>query len=586
MRSLSERETVLTGFLVWLILVLVIMMAVVWPLGEQPVHRPFMLRHGVSVSRSVATQPVPKPDVAKAVIEKSTEVVATKPVARSKTTEAMPRTYTPVPGDTLGARFPKDWERVCDLNRRLNGLRDCGLIPVKKPLLLPDGVEARVKTKAKIPVAHHAMHVPTTETSVFYWRKVGGAPLKGCGGRDADALNEEAWQVLGLTDTERSELRARIALGQSQLAHLLPGDHYRAVAFCEKGKVSFKQNVVAAWLKDLAVWGDQCVLSTGRVLVHVWNCGNWVEGKPETPQATVPAPEVVAQHRMPVEEATSSKPVVASPQKIACDEWNVRASAGAERSVGSGTDSAAVYADAEIGACPFAWEGKGGVFHELVLAGRVHSADDQFHDWDGTQRTLLAGIGLRRSYRDGSGDLHRLMLGMRESDGAAGSYAHDARWLVGGAFGTYYSVQPDGSDETHYRWGLILPIGGAKGHASLNGVSTDLPKYNGSVEVGVRRYLDKQGEEYRRFIEANASIVSPDYQGVGLRAGVCNESDTLCGLAGVNIGLDPTGASVVLGVQVNTPGIVRITRDGIRAERIAQAALVNGVKFRFVSDPR
>jgi hypothetical protein len=53
-------------------------------------------------------------------------------------------------------------------------------------------------------------------------------------------------------------------------------------------------------------------------------------------------------------------------------------------------------------------------------------------------------------------------------------------------------------------------------------------------------------------------------------------------LAGVNIGLYPeTGVAAAVGIQVNTPGVIRFNRDGTRITKVAQAAEINGVTFQF-----
>jgi hypothetical protein len=295
------------------------------------------------------------------------------------------------------------------------------------------------------------------------------------------------------------------------------------------------------------------------------------------PAEIVPTPTPAPPPPPPVTVLTPRPPA----EQLACDEWDVRASAGAELSQGAGTRTVALYGDAEVGTCPFKWEDKAGVFNEALIAGRVHAADDAWRGWDGKTVTAMAGFGLRRSFPDGSMDLYRLMAGVRTNNGSQGLYSHDARWKVLGLYGTHYRVEDDGTNETHYRWGLNVHFGQATGSASYSGSSLPLPRYNGSIEVGVRRYVDPQGEDIRRFWELNATVVSPDYAGISPRVGVCNGDDTLCGLVGVNIDVQNGGVAAMVGVQVNTPGVIRYNRDGRIMKDVVEAAKVNGTTFSF-----
>ena len=180
-------------------------------------------------------------------------------------------------GETLFGIAGKNWKQVCEVNN----LKSCNLIYPGQKLIVPKG-KAQTKPINKAP------------EDVFQWRHVGGAPLNGCGAKSSVVLNEEAWGKLGLSDEEKAELRQKVGAKKPTFSQkMLPGKQFLSVAFCEKGKASFKQNVVAAWPKDQVVTADTYVLASGRKLLRVNNCGNWavdVPFAPPPPQEAVQAP--------------------------------------------------------------------------------------------------------------------------------------------------------------------------------------------------------------------------------------------------------------------------------------------------------
>lgn len=127
----------------------------------------------------------------------------------------------------------------------------------------------------------------------FRWTKVGGAPLNGCGGKNTAVISEEAWTRLGLTEEEKFELRSKMASKEFRLQNLTVGQRFPSVAFCQKGQVTFRQNVVTAWSQGEVVWAEMYVLASGRKLLRVRNCGNWVLDTPEAPVPVVTPPVVV-----------------------------------------------------------------------------------------------------------------------------------------------------------------------------------------------------------------------------------------------------------------------------------------------------
>lgn len=532
-----------------------------------------------------------------------TQSVSTVSVPASAPTSVAPttsvQTFSLKSGETMSGRFGKQAQAICTYNQIAN----CNIVQAGKSYRLPQGtvsVESQTQATA-LPLT--ASLVASTEAldSMFLWERVGGAPLRSCGKQDVATVNEKAWNALIkqglLTEAERDELRVltrgmtepKIGHADNGTVQLTRGMRLESVTFCKNGQPVVRTNVKTAWEFGTAVFAQEFTLKSGKRVLWVRNCLNWSTRSPlpppvvAEPPVVVPPPEIVP--TPPVAPPPPPPVTVLTPrppaEQLACDEWDVRASAGAELSQGAGTRTVALYGDAEVGTCPFKWEDRDGVFNEALIAGRVHAADDAWRGWDGKTVTTMAGFGLRRSFPDGSMDLYRLMAGTRTNEGSQGLYSHDARWKVLGLYGTHYRIEDDGANETHYRWGLNVHFGQATGSASYGGSSLPLPRYNGSIEVGVRRYVDPQGEDMRRFWELNGTVVSPDYAGISPRVGVCNGDDTLCGLVGVNIDVQNGGVAPMVGVQVNTPGVIRYNRDGRIMKDVVKAAEVNGITFSF-----
>lgn len=187
-------------------------------------------------------------------------------------------------GETLSKIAGQSWKQVCELNK----LKDCNKIRIGQKLVIPEKGKGDIQPKipAKAP------------ENVFQWRHVGGAPLNGCGAKSSVAINEEAWTKLGLSDEEKSELREKVGAKQPAFTQkMLPGKQFLSVAFCEKGKVSFRQNVTAAWSPSEKVIANTYVLESGRKLLQVTKCGNWAVDKEfapsAPPQVTAPEPEMI-----------------------------------------------------------------------------------------------------------------------------------------------------------------------------------------------------------------------------------------------------------------------------------------------------
>jgi len=206
---------------------------------------------------------------------------------------AQAEVYTVKAGDTLSKIAGKNWKVICKLNR----LANCSKIFVGQQINLG----TRISVKA----------VKVAKLTEFRWTRVGGAPLTNCGGKSESSLSEEAWVKLGLMDSEKEELRVMMMSKSHQNTFLQPGEHYQAVSFCKNGQVSFKQSVVTAWPKgSVVVQARTYVLTTGRKLHWVRNCGNWVLDNPvpmsipvsQPPQPIVPQEEEIVQPSPPAVE--------------------------------------------------------------------------------------------------------------------------------------------------------------------------------------------------------------------------------------------------------------------------------------------
>lgn len=435
------------------------------------------------------------------------------------------------------------------------------------------------------------------EEGVFYWNKLGGSPL--CKALDVPGAKLSARVQSGLMGLEVIELAEKMQGTPDYTVKLKKGDRLVNTTFLSKNKrgVEIRTNVVVNFEGE-ATGRVYILRSSGTREVHyveVDDCCN--EGilkiiplQPEKPQITIPEkPEQFVFLLRPPEIKPTPKPVPKPkipPQVVqACREWNIRAGGGIEVGWGGGDRSIPVYLDGELGfLCPLRWTTEDGTVNEIVFAGRYHGTSDRFKDWDGKNQTKLVGVGLRQVHPDGSYTLWRLMAGERTSEGSAGSYSHDASWNIVAVFVTHARVDPDGENERHFRAGIKLPLGNAKGTATLNGAPFQLPSYKGGWEVGYRHFFSNQADEVRFFGEINVFGERPDVNiGAGIRAGACFWLETVCVLGGINA--SEAGVGPMLGVQGGTAGLVSFTRDGVIMSRVANAYSAQGVEVKFTPVP-
>lgn len=329
----------------WFVLALVVALVVGWYVWDQNRAVP---------AAPVATAPAPVAAASAPEAAASAPVPAAVP-AEASTAPAAAKTYTVEKGDWLSLVFPNDWKAVCALNE----LPNCGKIEPGQVLKLPEGVtptekSARAKKPEGKPVVKaetpQAPRRPlTNDAGEILYRVVGTAPLNGCGRKDAKTISEEAWEVLGLSNDDRAYLREhadlangpRLNITESEGRIDMPsGMRLEQVTFCRAGKVVARGPYRTDWTDGHApVKGERFVLPSGKVLVWMRNCFNWVilpEEKtgeippppPAEPPVAPPAPLPPAPP-LPPAEPPAPVPVAEAPPGL-CDRFDPHAVIGQE----------------------------------------------------------------------------------------------------------------------------------------------------------------------------------------------------------------------------------------------------------------
>lgn len=314
-----------------------------------------------SAMASETTASVPAPQAASAA--SAPEVVASAPAPASAPVEEAAATYTVAQGDWLSLVFPNDWKAVCGLNK----LANCGQIKPGQVLALPEDVtpaEKRARTekvqddkpvvktaksKATRPapklVRPSAPRAPkTNDAGEILYRVVGQAPLKGCGKRSVEEVSHEAWATLGLSEEDRVYLMLNADLAKGPRLNIteaegridMPsGMRLEQVTFCRAGKVVARGPYRTDWVAGhTAVKGERFVLPSGKVLVWMRNCFNWVI-LPEEKTAMLPPPPPaeppVAEIPLPTPAVELPAPVLtAEAPKGLCDRLDPHAVIGQE----------------------------------------------------------------------------------------------------------------------------------------------------------------------------------------------------------------------------------------------------------------
>ncbi|MFA9262504.1 MAG: hypothetical protein ACEQSB_04090 [Undibacterium sp.] len=309
-----------------------------WQRNHTPANYAPAPQQAVAVAEA-ASAPAPAASAAARVVEP--EVAAA----------ASPKTYPVKATDTLGKRFGKNWKAVCDLNAELlKG--DCNHLEVGWVLNLPEGVEPledQVPPAKKVTKVAPVVLPKTNALGEILYRRVGTAPLNGCGKRDIADISREAWNVLGLSEEDQAwlqlnaDLKAgpRINITSTEgLIKILPDTRLEQVTFCRSGKVVAMGPMRTAWDADTAVYGERFVLPSGKVLVWMRNCFYWVllpEEAPKLVPPPPPAPPPVIEPDPPVElpppppaPAPVPPATVTEAPKDSCDVIDYNGVVGAE----------------------------------------------------------------------------------------------------------------------------------------------------------------------------------------------------------------------------------------------------------------
>lgn len=190
----------------------------------------------------------------------------------------------------------------------------------------PAAAASSRQVQAHQPAAKRVVVMPKTNAAgEILYRRVGTAPLNGCGKRDVLSVSEEAWEVLGLSEEDRVYLRLnidqvngpRINITEAEGRVDMPsGMRLEQVTFCRNGKVVARGPMRTEWVDGHpSVKGERFVLPSGKVLVWMRNCFNWVilpeeQPEPTAPPAPLPEPTPVA---IPAPPTPSDEPPIAVP---------------------------------------------------------------------------------------------------------------------------------------------------------------------------------------------------------------------------------------------------------------------------------
>ena len=301
--------------------------------------------------------------------------------------------HTVKAGDTLSRVVGQQWKKYADAKKMTNPYT----IRIGQELCIPQG--SRVKVS-----------IPTiTNSEVFYWRKVGGAPLKGCDGKGEAEINQAAWKAHGLTDAERAELQTLVAGKKFEDRFVAVGEQHAEVSFCKAGKVVVRKNVITAWSKETAVAAMTFTLSTGRRMDWVRNCANWL--KYGSPSSTVSVPPVKAEEKVEVEEvATPAEQLAVVAERF---DYDLGTYAGADPNVRFAGLEGAVYPWLVPGA-------KGRHAYGIGVKYDWWSGDSKGFGYDGDH--LAIGVAYKWSGDDGRDLNVKLLSGRVKENGHERDY--------------------------------------------------------------------------------------------------------------------------------------------------------------------
>lgn len=471
------------------------------------------------------------------------------------------KTYPVKRGDTLSQVFGSQWKQVCQANH----LKHCDRLEPGQELQLPEGITPReVKPVARAaralkdenPKAAQAAAVRqasvTNAAGEILYRRVGTAPLNGCGQRDIMAIAEEAWSVLGLSQDDRAWLRLNIdqkngpRLGNAPqgIVQLVPGVRLEQVTFCRQGKVVSVGPMRTAWSKDEAVYGEKFVLPSGKTLVWMRNCFNWVPWVPEErPQPTLPVPE--PQQPAPEPEPTQPSPVipiVTAPRSV-CDFVDVAGALGQHHVPRQNGDKAS------------------SDFLTFVLDCQRRKQDDtgswgigfklNYSDWQGTAgrgvggydgRNYLAQVSYREIDDDGRDWGVGVGVGQQHEQYHEAALAQQARYNLVGATWVYNDSRRLLAGETtdvkrQYYAGITIPTSASFTRTIFNQSvdASNMPRLKVGLQAGARWWVyQPENLPVAFFIEGGLFWQYPISASANVLAGIADKNH----ICGIGPGLD------------------------------------------------
>ncbi|MFZ1655053.1 MAG: LysM domain-containing protein [Candidatus Moraniibacteriota bacterium] len=527
--------------------------------------------------------------------------------------------YTVKKGDSLIKVFGEvGAKKVCKLNK----LANCNHIEIGQVLDRPEGITPReTKTVVDVvakPAAKPADAKPATaaladkpviakrvtrvyqpavvvapktnEAGEILYRRVGTAPLNGCGKRTIASISEEAWEVLGLSDDDREYLRGHADLVDGPRIHFTEKEglhqietnvRLERVTFCRAGKVASLGPMRTAWDAKTAVYGERFVLPSSKTLVWMRNCFNWVI-LPEEKTVFVPPPPPA---EPPVAETPPPEPVVAKPPE---PPRIVELPAKQGRRFWETDEELYVAADFDPNSESYS---ASGAFYPFVARrpwGRfLTGVGFDYSQWEGVNRGFnydgyqyMVGPKVKVIDDEGQDFGIGIYAGAITENGSAGDYAMHRRCTAIGPSITYSNYMRELNGETivpevnlflSYAWGQ-----GCSGDHTWQGAlipdKSQLMEMNSLVKAGFRIILVKT-EMWRYYLQAGYFEEQPGGRSASIRFGVSDKYKILFVGAGWNFDLVNGGHVPAWGLAIDVVRGVHVWRNKV-LEGQAMAAIV------------